>query len=187
MRQLPTPGRLAAALAASLALAASAGCMSVSDDRTEAPEPRKSSAPSGGEIEPEGGQAGPGRHHAGGGRAEPGRSVRRSGAPETTPSPRGGTTPPAPQPTLGVNRPQPPKEPEPTREAPSPSVPLPSPTEVPPTEPPVETPTPTPVQPTEEPTASPPPEVHAGALRMAEAARRKVGREPEASPQLGPA
>ncbi|MEU5399837.1 hypothetical protein ABZ348_11175 [Streptomyces sp. NPDC005963] len=185
MRQLPNPGRLAAAFAASLAIAASAGCMSVSDDKGEAPEPRKTSAPSGGVIEPEGGQAGPGRHHAGGGRADAGRSARRSAVPEATPSPRGVTTPPAPKPTLAVNRPQPPEAPEPTEPAPTPTVPLPTPTQEQPSEPPEETPSAQPTEPTDPPAASPPPEVHAGALRMAEAARRKVGHEPESSPQVG--
>ncbi|MFD9720802.1 hypothetical protein [Streptomyces sp. NPDC059076] len=185
MRQLPTPGRLAVAFATSLAIAASAGCMSVSDDKAEAPEPRKTSAPSGGVIEPEGGQAGPGRHHAGGGRADSGRSARRSAVPDTTPSPRSATTPPAPKPTLGVSRPQPPKAPEPSVPALTPTVPLPTPTQEQPPEPPKETPSEQPTEPTEPPAASPPPEVQAGALRMAEAARRKVGREPESSPRVG--
>ncbi|MGW7367472.1 hypothetical protein ACWGI8_29650, partial [Streptomyces sp. NPDC054841] len=59
MRQLTAPGRCAVWIATALVAAASAGCMSVSDDGGR-PAPSKPPHPRGAAAEPDGGGAAPG-------------------------------------------------------------------------------------------------------------------------------
>ncbi|MGW6457854.1 hypothetical protein ACWF94_18420 [Streptomyces sp. NPDC055078] len=193
MRQLSAPGRLAAAFAASLALAASAtGCMSVSDDPGGEPAPSRSATQRGTVAEPDGGHvAGPGGRPASGGRAGgPGTSVEGSGGgtPAASPAPSDTKAPPVALPTRGVNRPRPPGVPEPTGDESTPPVqPTPQPTQETPVEPTPQPPTSPPVEPTPQPSATSAPDVHAGAMRLPEADGRGMFKEPSASPQLGPA
>ncbi|MCX4824131.1 hypothetical protein OG883_30550 [Streptomyces sp. NBC_01142] len=184
--RLPVPGRLAVWIAASLAVAASAGCMSVSDDEGKKPAPSSSTDRRGAVAEPDGGQAVSGGRQV---RDAKGGSDKKSkkkakDRPDASPS-ASGSGPAAAKPTRGGQRPQPPKEPAPTRGGTSPSV-QPSvpqePTE--PTEPPPVSPTPQPSEPTDPPTASSAPEVHAGAMRLADG--QGMLAEPTASPQVGP-
>ncbi|ANW19073.1 hypothetical protein [Streptomyces clavuligerus] len=189
---MSAPARLAAAFAASLALAASAGCMSVSDDKGggRKPGPSPSADRQDTVAEPDGGHAGPG------GRVLDGTGPRatrtgaeatgddgRRGAREESRSPSGAGTPgTASRPAPGGGgsgggggqapvRPKPPgPAPTPTKDGGSVPVVPPSPVTpvVPSPEPPVESPTPVPAEPTEEPSSpTPPPEAQAaGDLRM---------------------
>ncbi|WP_190126252.1 hypothetical protein [Streptomyces inusitatus] len=197
MRHLSVPGRLAVAFAASLALASSAGCMSVSDDKSGSPAPSKSDDRPDTAPEPDGGHVGPGggRHAGGRPAVSPGRSGERERAavPKPPASPSGGATAAArstPKPSTGPVRPKPAgPTPEPTQTPSATPVPpssTPPPKETPTSEPPKETPTEQPTEPTEQPSASSAPEVHAGAMRTAEAYGRGMRGEPMASPRLGP-
>ncbi|MFF0450025.1 hypothetical protein ACFYT4_27125 [Streptomyces sp. NPDC004609] len=185
MRQLSAPGRLAVALAASLALAATAGCMSVSDDKSAEPAPGKSSDRRGAVAEHESAHGGSGGRHVRGGRGDSGASGDKGDAPDATPSPSG-TAGPAARPPGGGDRPHPPGAPLPTGDGPTPSVQPTQPPEEPHTEPPVEPTTQPPVEPTDPPSASSAPEVHAGAMRLAYTDGPGVAWEPVASPQPGP-
>ncbi|MFF8960460.1 hypothetical protein [Streptomyces sp. NPDC014894] len=196
MRHVSVPGRLAVAFAASLALASSAGCMSVSDDKSGRPAPSKSEEEQGHTApDPDGGHAEPGEEerHAGGRQAVgPGRSGAREERGGARPAPASPsedvTAAPAPRPSAGGKRPKPPgPTPEPTRGAPATSVPPSTPpAQTPSPEPPSPTPSEQPSAPTEQPSASSAPEVHAGALRTAGAEGFGMRGEPSASPQMGP-
>ncbi|MQS38468.1 hypothetical protein FFZ77_23560 [Streptomyces katsurahamanus] len=189
---MSAPGRLAVAFAASLALASSAGCMSVSDDKSGKPAPSKSVDRTDTVAEPDGGHAvGPGGRQAGG-RAEVSgeTSESASGTPKASPSPSGkGSPAPTPGPS-SANRPKPPgAAPSPTRggQPSAPATPSAPPQQQTPTAAPPESPTPQPTEPTEQPTASSAPEVQAGAaMRMTEADGPGMRGEPLASPQMGP-
>ncbi|MGW4032558.1 hypothetical protein ACWEFL_25165 [Streptomyces sp. NPDC004838] len=186
MRQLSAPGRLAVALAASLALAATAGCMSVSDGKGGEPAPSKPADRRGAVAEQDGGHSGRGGRHAGGGRAGAAESGGKGDAPDASPSPSG-TADPAVRPTQGVNRPQQqPGGPPPTGGGTTPPAEPTVPPEEPPTEPPTDPPTEPTTGPTDPPSASSEPEVHAGAMRLAYADVREVDWEPMASPRTGP-
>ncbi|WP_138907780.1 hypothetical protein [Streptomyces chryseus] len=186
------PARLAAAV---LAVAASAGCMSVSDEGGR-PEPSRSAAgQEAAAAEPDGGQARTGtgidrtsgraqkdrdgREKAKDGKAgddpsaSPGASPGASASPSKSGEapPRGDGTRPKPRP--GV--------PTPTQDTPTPTKP-PQPPEPPPvTEPPPPEPSePEPTPPP--PSASPAADTQTAAMGQ----RREMVREPEASPQVGP-
>ncbi|MGV9313990.1 hypothetical protein ACWDR0_17685 [Streptomyces sp. NPDC003691] len=194
MRQSSVPGRVAAAFAVSLALAASAGCMSVGDDERAKPAPSGSPDRRGTVADPDGGYEHPGgRHPDGTGRhrdsGKPGEAARKDGRPELKPSASASAAPEGPRPGPGAERPQPqPGAPKPTAPRPTPSAEEPV---DPPVDPPVEEPTDPPVseppQPTDPPSASSAPEVHAGAMKLVDADGRGMRGRPEASPQPGPA
>ncbi|MEV6397072.1 hypothetical protein AB0M39_20175 [Streptomyces sp. NPDC051907] len=192
MRQLSVPlsvpgRRLALGVVASLAVMASAGCMSVGDDEGKKPAPRSSADRRGVLEEADGGQSGQGV----------GRQARTSGHGSDKPGKKGGkdakgsaspsaSAPAKAKPTGGGPRPQTP-DPTPTNEGPPPSV-QPSEPEPTPSEPPPVSPTPQPSEPTDPPSASSAPEVHAGALRLVDGqSRQGVEAEPTASPQVSPA
>ncbi|TQK45554.1 hypothetical protein FBY35_7128 [Streptomyces sp. SLBN-118] len=183
VRQLSAPGRLAVWIAASLAVAASAGCMSVSDDEGGKPAPRSTADRHGTAAEPDGGPA-PGGRHADGVRdasdTPGGKGADGKGA-SPKPSASAG---PAANPTPGGAGPRPPGLPEPTRGGVSPSVPPQAPPQPSPSEPPPASPTPPPSEPSDPPSASSAPQVHAGAMRAAEWSGMQG--EPTASPQVGP-
>jgi hypothetical protein len=183
VRQLSAPGRLAVWIAASLAVAASAGCMSVSDDEGGKPPPRSTADRNGTVADSDGGHAAPGGRHAGGGRdgsdAPGGKDAPGKGA---SPGPSASVGPAA-KATRGGPGPKPPGLSQPTRGGVSLSEP-PSPPQPSPSEPPPESPTPPPSEPTDPPSASSAPEVRAGAMRAAE--RWRMRGEPTASPQVGP-
>ncbi|MGW3626285.1 hypothetical protein [Streptomyces sp. NPDC000880] len=181
VRQLSAPGRLAVAIAASLAVAASAGCMSVSDDEGGKPAPRATTDRRGAVAEPDGGRAAPGGRQAGGGQGEPGKAGKEGADGEgASPSPSGSPKPAA-KPTRGGQQPKPPGEPLPTGGGASPSAEPPQPT---PSEPPQVSPTPEPSEPSDPPSASSAPQVHAGAIQGAD--WEGTCTEPVASPQMGP-
>ncbi|MFI6289471.1 hypothetical protein ACIBCM_32830 [Streptomyces sp. NPDC051018] len=176
---------MAVAFAASLALAATAGCMSVSDDKGAEPVPGKPSGRSGAVTEHDGVHGGSGGRHLRGGRGDSGAPGGKGDAPDASPSPSG-TAGPAARPPGGGKRPHQPGVPQPTGDGPTPSVQPTPPQEEPATEPPVEpTPQPTP-EPTDPPSPSSAPDVHAGAVRPAYADGPGPGWEPVASPQTGP-
>jgi hypothetical protein len=197
VRQLSAPCRLAAALAASLALAATAGCMSVSDHKSGKPAPTRPAGPKAAPADHEAvPPVGPGVRYDGGHRARPGPLApggRRVAVPAATPSPSGGSAVPqrpSATPTRGAVRPHQPPGPQPTPAGPTPTVtpepPVQEPTPEPPASEPATTPPP---EPTDPPSASSAPEVHAGALRMARVDGTAGGvpyRAPAASPQAGP-
>ncbi|MEU0373972.1 hypothetical protein ABZ070_27685 [Streptomyces sp. NPDC006283] len=188
MRQLSAPGRTAVWIAASLAVLASAGCMSVSDEEGGKPAPSRSSDRRGTVVDPDGGQVLPGSHgqQAGGGEGTSDDPGTKDGS--TSPSPSGSASPGAEPPGAG-QQPSTPQPPAPTRGGVSPSAPQP-PTQPPPQEPPeppAQSPTPPPspsAEPTDPPAASSAPEVHAGAMRVVEPSG--PGAEPAASAQVGP-
>ncbi|WP_240138419.1 hypothetical protein [Streptomyces sp. MUM 178J] len=206
MRQLSVPGRpgrrTAAWIAASLALAASAGCMSVGDDdKGDAkPAPSTSVDQGGTAAEPDGGHGAPGGRrvytdHEHGGKSEKDEVAEEEeaqGEREATvsPSPSGPEPSPPSEPGSGGEPPVPPKgEPSPTEGDDGGSTPSPPPSQPPsePAEPPSEpSPGPSP-EPTDEPTASSAPEVHAGAMHPVDERGEGMRGEPEASPQPGPA
>ncbi|WP_327324597.1 hypothetical protein OG735_20275 [Streptomyces sp. NBC_01210] len=179
------PGRLAVWAAASLAVAASAGCMSVSDDEGGKPAPHSSTGRRGTVSEPDGGHgvSGGGRQARGG----RGGSDAKAGAGAKASASPNASAPPKAQPPRSGQRPQPPRDPGPTGGGPVPSEqppPQPTPSELPP-----ESPTPQPSEPTDAPSASSAPEVHAEAMRMADGQGSMADgqcMEPTASPQVGP-
>jgi hypothetical protein len=180
------PGRLAVWIAASLAVAASAGCMSVSEDEGGKPAPSSSVDRRGSVAESDGGQAAGGRQARGGKAGSDGKDTEgaqgKEGA-EASPDPSG-SAPAAAKPTGGGQRPHPPN-PSPTRGGASPAEPPPAPNQPSePPEPPPASPTPQPSEPTDPPSASSAPEVRAGALRRADG--QDIEGEPTASPQVGP-
>ncbi|MFI2352021.1 hypothetical protein ACH492_34490 [Streptomyces sp. NPDC019443] len=181
VRQLSAPGRLAVAIAASLAIAASAGCMSVSDDEGGKPPPRTATDRRGAVAEPDGGRAAPGGHRARGEHGEPDKAGKGGAVGKgASPSPSG-TAKPAAKPARGGQKPQPPRDPQPTGGGASPSEQPPQPT---PSEPPPVSPTPQPSEPSDPPPPSSAPEVHAGAIQGADG--QGMYTEPAASPQVGP-
>ncbi|MER6916786.1 hypothetical protein ABT354_34480 [Streptomyces sp. NPDC000594] len=194
---MSAPGRLAVAFAASLALAASAGCMSVSDDKgggrrpgPSTPADRQDTVP-----EPDGGHVGPGEPPLGGAGGRPAPSGTGTpgtdGAPRASRSPSGGDpATPSARPSHGgraTPRPKPPV-PEPTRSGggvePSATPPSATPAQPSP-EPPKETPQPSPTGSAAEPSATGAPEVHAGALRMPVAEDRGPRVEPAVDDDRG--
>ncbi|MFJ8232786.1 hypothetical protein ACIQ9E_22995 [Streptomyces sp. NPDC094448] len=195
MRQSSVPGRVAAVLAVTLALAASAGCMSVGDDERAEPAPSGSPDRRDTDADPDGGyeRPGGGRHAGGGGRhadsGKPGGGGRKAGRPELSPSPGASAAPEEDRPGPGAERPQPPQPgaPKPPAPRPTPSAEEPAPPVDPPVEEPVDPPVSEPPQPTDPPSASSAPEVHAGAMRLVEADGRGMRGRPTASPQPGPA
>ncbi|AVZ77538.1 hypothetical protein SLUN_18800 [Streptomyces lunaelactis] len=178
---MSVPGRLAVRIAASLALAASAGCMSVSDDEGGKPAPRSSTDRRGAVAEPDGGRGVPGSGQHGSGRG--GSDAKAEGGDEASPSPNGPASPSA-QPPRGGQRPLPPHDPAPNGGGAPPSVPPPAPPQPIPSEPPSVSPSPQPSEPSDPPSASSAPEVHAGAMRVADGQGMLM--EPTASPQVGP-
>lgn len=185
VRQLSAPRRLAVAMVTSLAVAASAGCMSVSDDQGGKPAPGKSSDRPGAVAEPDGGEGVSGGRHADGGRNGSGTAGDKRDGPEASPS-APGTAAPSAQPPSGGQQPRPPTGPDPTRGGSSPSAQpsQPQPPVEPSEPPPVDPPTLPPSEPTDAPSASSAPEVHAGAMRLADG-QGTLG-VPSASPQMGP-
>ncbi|MFF3326005.1 hypothetical protein [Streptomyces sp. NPDC002889] len=182
MRQLSAPCRWAVQAAAALAVLASAGCMSVSDDEGRKPAPSTSAERRGAAAEPDGGHGAPGGRPQGrGGKGD--KDGRGKDDPKASPSAKDSASAEA-KPTKGGKGPQSPAKPAPTGDGSSPSVPEPS-TPAPdvPSEPPPSS-TPPAGEPTDQPSASSAPEVHAGALRLV----REPGThtEPVASPQVGP-
>lgn len=176
---LSFPGRLAVWIAASLAVAASSGCMSVSDDEGRKPAPHSSTGRHGAVAEPDGGSGAPGGRQVRGTHGGPG--AKGGEGAKTSASPNGSVAPTA-QPPRGGQGPQPPRDPKPTGGGPVPSEqPPPQPT---PSEPPPESPTPQPTEPTDPPPPSSAPEVRAGAMRLVD--ERGMCAEPAASPQVGP-
>jgi hypothetical protein len=163
VRQFSVPGRLAAAIAAALAVAASAGCMSVSDDEGGKPAPRTTTDRPGAVAEPDGERAAPGGRQAGGGQGEPDKADKE-GADGKSASPRpSGSAKPTAKPTQGGQKPKPPRDPQPTGGQASPSEPPPP--QPSPSEPPQVSPTPQPTEPSDQPSESSAPQVHAGARR----------------------
>ncbi|MEU0087782.1 hypothetical protein [Streptomyces sp. NPDC006274] len=184
MRQLSTPGRRTAVwIAASLAVLASAGCMSVSDDESRKPAVSTSADGDGAVAEPDGGHLPPGghgRHGAGGdstgrdaknGSASPSPSGSASAEPEPT---RPGRQPPASEPAAPTGGASPSASrssvPPPAQESP---------------EPPVDSPPPSEPEPSDPPSASSAPEVHIGAMREVDHPSGARA-EPAASPQSQP-
>lgn len=188
MRQLSAPGRRTAVwIATSLAVMASAGCMSVSDHESRKPAPSTSADDGGAVSEPDGGHRLPGGH---GGQAAStgddsadGPDVKNGSA---SPSPSESAASAEPEPTRPGRQPPASEPPVPTGGA-SPSatrssVP-PPPAESP--EPPEESPTPPEPEPSDPPSASSAPEVHMGATRVVEQPSGAQA-EPAASPQPRP-
>ncbi|MFJ1751100.1 hypothetical protein ACIOJD_33435 [Streptomyces sp. NPDC088116] len=194
MRQLSAPGRrIAVWIATSLAVAASAGCMSVGDDGERPAPSRSADSPDAG-ARPDGGTGTSAEEpHAlhdrtargGTGHAHPDAKgeERANGA---SPSVSSSATP-SPEPSTGVRpqpgRPAPPRgEPEPPSE-PTRSVQLP--TTAPPAQSPTPEPEPEPTKPSAQPSETPPSEVRASGMVPADGMGMR--KELEASPQLGPA
>jgi len=187
VRQLSAPGRRTAVwIAASLAVLASAGCMSVSDDESRKPAPSTSADGDGVVAEPDGGHVLPGGH----GRRGAGKGGDSAGGPDmknpgASPSPSGSASA-EPEPTRPGQQPPASEPPAPTGGA-SPSASRssapPPPQESP--EPPVEGPPPSSPEPSDPPSASSEPEVHMGALQVAEHPSGAQA-EPAASPQPRP-
>jgi hypothetical protein len=185
VRQLSAPGRRTAVwIAASLAVLASAGCMSVSDDESRKPAVSTSPDGDGAVAEPDGGHVPPGGHGrrgAGGdstgqdaknGSASPSPSGSASAEPEPT---RPGQQPPASEPSAPSGGASPSASrssaPPPAQESP---------------EPPAESPPPSEPEPSDPPSASSAPEVHIGAMREVDHPSGAQA-EPAASPQPGAA
>jgi hypothetical protein len=190
VRQLSAPGRLAVSVVTSLAVAASAGCMSVGDDEGK-PAHSPSAGRNGTTAEPDGG-TGAGAGVPGGGwygrtpdgpRPATGPDGKGKGAP---PDPSSSVAPPpAPskgtRPWLGSTAP-PGSEPIPTKE---PSRPAGPPTPPPPaSQAPDPQPDPEPEKPSDPPSASPTADVRVGAMSAADGTG--MMKEPMASPQLRP-
>ncbi|MGW1885521.1 hypothetical protein [Streptomyces sp. NPDC001970] len=198
MRQLSAPGRCAVWIATALAVAASAGCMSIGDDGGEG-APVKSPQQKGAAAEPDGGgaaQGGAGGHgrtgmggaaqsggaaSKGGGEdagagASPSASVASSAQPPkggggsggVKPADPQGPTPPAGEPTLSAEPTPPAGESTPPVD-PTPPGPDPS------------------GAPTDSPSASPAADTQMGAMRAADEDGEGVRAEPTASPQMEPA
>ncbi|WP_330174973.1 hypothetical protein OG875_16410 [Streptomyces sp. NBC_01498] len=193
MRQLSAPGRFAVWIVASLAVAATTGCMSVGDDEG-GPAPARPAERSGAAAEQDGGTAADagtggrpvdGRDEAGprdaeqtGRRGEPVEAggTEKPGEPSARPSTGpGAAVPPAPRPPGGV---VPPPE-QPTRTPPAPVEPSP---QVPEPEPPAE---PEPEPPLEPPSASPVTDLRTSALSPGDHGTGMF-KEPVAAAQLGP-
>lgn len=182
MRQLSAPGRLAVAIAASLVVAASAGCMSVSDDEGGRPAPRTTTDRPGAVAEPDGGPAAAGGRQPGGGKGKPDKAGKEGADGEGASLSPSGSAKPMAKPARGGQKPKPPQDPQPTGGGGSPSEqPPPQPT---PSEPPQVSPTPQPSEPTDQPSASSAPQVHAGAIQGVDG--QGMYTEPAASPQVGP-
>lgn len=173
VRQISVPVRLAVS---ALALAASAGCMSVSDDAGK-PAPSAPAGRQGAAAEPDGGLVGSDARVRTDGRGQKkgkGDKDGRDGADGSSPSPSGsagsspGVSPKPGQPDPG------PQPPVPTGDG-TPTPPDPEPT---PTEPPPASPTP---DPEPEPSTTPSTQPEGGVDRAA------AHREPHAYPQVGPA
>jgi hypothetical protein len=184
VRQLSAPGRTAVWIAASMAVLATAGCMSVSDEGGAKPAPSSSAERRGTGAEPDGGHVlpgGPGRQAGGGGDSS--RDVDGKGesaSPASSGSASAGARPSEAAPPPSEPKPSaPPGDAGPSASAPQSSMPPPQ--ESP--EPPVESPPPSPPQPSDPPSASSAPEVHAGAMRVVPA---DGDAEPSASPQSRP-
>ncbi|GGW46049.1 hypothetical protein [Streptomyces xantholiticus] len=187
MRQFSAPGRRTAIwIAASLAVLASSGCMSVSDDEGRKPASSTSADRGGAAAEPDGGQVLPGGHGrrgevggegASGGLDDKDRSASPSSsgsAPADAKRMRPGRQPAAPQPPVptggGASPPAPPQSSAtPSEESP---------------EPPSESPSPSESQPSDPPSASSAPEVHMGPRRGAEPLDARS--QPAVSPQARP-
>ncbi|MFF2066830.1 hypothetical protein ACFVWZ_34435 [Streptomyces sp. NPDC058200] len=193
-RQLSAPGRLAVWIVTSLAVAASAGCMSVSDEE-EKPAPSRPANRHGAAAEPDGGTVAGAGAGAPGGPQDQGRTGRggaehagqddEAKGKDASPSPSSRVTP-SPKPSKGTRpwpaKPTPPRdEPVPTKE-PTRSVP-------PPSQPPAQSPDPGP-EPEPEPTKPPgqPSAPPAAITRSGVISMDGMGMltEPVASPQVGP-
>lgn len=187
MRQFSAPGRRTAVwIAASLAVLASAGCMSVSDDEGTKPAPRTSADRDGAAAEPDGGQllpGGHGRRGAVGGEGASDGPDDKGGSASPSPS---GSAPADAKPMRPGRQPAAPQPPVSTGGGASPSAP-PQSSATPPEEspePPSESPSPSESQPSDPPPASSAPEVHMGARRGAEPLEARS--EPAVSPQPRP-
>ncbi|MFJ5227862.1 hypothetical protein [Streptomyces sp. NPDC088400] len=195
MRQLSAPGRrIAVWIATSLAVAASAGCMSVGDDGERPAPSRSADSPDTG-TRPDGATgasaeephalhdrtARGGTEHAHpDGKGEDlanGASPSTSSSATPSPEPSTGTRPRPGRPTPPRGEPEPPNEP--TRSVQPPSTPPPAQSPAPEPEPPE------PTKPPTQPSETPPAEVRASG--MAPADGMGMRKELEASPQLGPA
>ncbi|MFB7273990.1 hypothetical protein [Streptomyces sp. NPDC056244] len=191
MRQLSAlsaPGRFAVRIVTSLAVVASAGCMSVGDDEGK-PAPSRSADRRGSAAEPDGGTgAGPGAPHAWQGRTSEGGAGGAGGgekgtAPGASPSASSAAKPSSEpskgaRPRPGEPTPPPGHEPVPSKE---PTRPVPSPTPPVPQSPdPVPEPEPEPSKPQDTPSGSP-----AGDMRTSLMSAREMAGEGE-GPGPGP-
>ncbi|WP_329400792.1 hypothetical protein [Streptomyces melanogenes] len=185
MRQLSAPVRLAVT---ALVVAASAGCMSVSDDG-KAPKPSVSAGHEGAVAESDGvaavsagaGKGRPGKHGA---KASPGASAAPSPSGSAAPgagpvSPGGRPRPQNPAPPGGGTAGGPSAPPQQPSQPPASPTPPAPPTSQPPPDPPV-----TP-KPSDSPSASPAADTRTTALRdLGDGSASRT--EPAASPQVGP-
>ncbi|MEU3373570.1 hypothetical protein ACFYM2_03970 [Streptomyces sp. NPDC006711] len=181
MRQLTTPARLAELAMTVLVLAASAGCMSVSDEEGR-PKPSVSAGQHGeAAARPEEGKGGAGEVIKG----RPGKhDPKAAGGPSGAARPGGAPAPGPAVPSAGAN-PKPggagPAKPSPG----APTPPPPTPTRSIPAPPPVSPPPPpvSPPPPPASPSTTPGADTHNSALRRNQA---PIDQEPTASPQVGP-
>ncbi|MDX3855402.1 hypothetical protein [Streptomyces sp. AK02-01A] len=194
MRQFSAPGRLVVRIVTSLAVAASAGCMSVGDDEGKQ-APSRPADSRGAAVEPDGGtNSGAGVRAPGAARSHPGEdgvehagaddkgkdgSPRPSSRAESSPEPSKGARSRPGGPTPPRDEPVPPKEPprtQPPASQPPAQSPAPDPGPGPDPEP-----EPEPVDP---PTTSPAADMRTALMTMGDGMGMR--KEPLASPQAGP-
>ncbi|MFG3286884.1 hypothetical protein [Streptomyces sp. NPDC048111] len=181
MRQLTTPARLAELAVTVVVLAASAGCMSVSEDAGR-PKPSVSAGQHGGTATSDEGKGGPGEGRERTGKRDPKAPGGASGTPSAGGSPgaSGSAAPSAgAHPKPGGPGPAKPTPGGPSHPAPSASQSVPVPPPVSPPPPPA---SPTPPPPAS-PSTTPGADTHTSALRRNQA---PIDQEPTASPQVGP-